>query len=230
MKNRARSWVALGVILVVYSVVAFAPPFVKNGVFWLSYVFGVVAIAVQLYVMHTAFAKGKSVKSKFYGFPVANVGIIYMLVQLAFGILMMIFAAKLPLWIPLIVDVVMLGAAAVGFIAADAMRDEVERQDVKLKKDVSAMRALQSRAAALVNQCSSTDVTAAVRSLAEDLRYSDPISSAAIAENERQLASLMDELEQAVTDGDSAAALALCTRTSAALVERNRLCKLNPGK
>lgn len=47
MKNRARSWVALGVILVVYSVVAFAPPFVKNGVFWLSYVFGVVAIAVQ---------------------------------------------------------------------------------------------------------------------------------------------------------------------------------------
>ena len=139
MKNRARSWVALGVILVVYSVVAFAPPFVKNGVFWLSYVFGVVAIAVQLYVMHTAFAKGKSVKSKFYGFPVANVGIIYMLVQLAFGILMMIFAAKLPLWIPLIVDVVMLGAAAVGFIAADAMRDEVERQDGRVRYACAAI-------------------------------------------------------------------------------------------
>ena len=30
MKNRARSWVAVGVILVVYSVIAFAPPFVKN--------------------------------------------------------------------------------------------------------------------------------------------------------------------------------------------------------
>ena len=39
----------------------------------------------------------------------------------------------------------------------------------------------------------------------------------------------MDELEQAVTDGDSAAALGLCKRTSAALVERNRLCKLNKG-
>lgn len=58
--------------------------------------FGVVAIAVQLYVLHTAFAKGESVKSKFYGFPVANVGIVYMLAQLAFGILMMIFAAKIP--------------------------------------------------------------------------------------------------------------------------------------
>ena len=55
MKNRARSWVALGVILVVYSVIAFAPPFVKNGVFWLSYVFGVVAIAVQLYVMPVSY-------------------------------------------------------------------------------------------------------------------------------------------------------------------------------
>lgn len=229
MKNCVRSWVTLGVILVVYSVVAFALPFVKNGVFWLSYVFGVVAIAVQLYVLHIAFTKGESVKSKFYGFPVANVGIVYMLAQLAVGILMMIFAAKIPLWIPLIIDVVMLGAAAVGIIAADAMRDEVERQDVKLKKDVSAMRALQSRAAALVNQCGSADVTAAVRSLAEDLRYSDPISSAAITESERQLATLMDELEQVVTDGDGAAALALCKRTSAALVERNRLCKLNKG-
>ena len=44
MKNRARSWVALGVILVVYSVVAFAPPFVKNGVFWLSYVFALLRL------------------------------------------------------------------------------------------------------------------------------------------------------------------------------------------
>ena len=227
MKNRVRIWIVLGVFFVVYSVIAFAPPFVRNGVFWLSYTFGVIAIATQFYVLHVAFTKEESVKSKFYGFPVANVGIIYMLTQLAFGVLMMILAAKVTLWIPIVLYVGMLGAAVIGFIAADAMRDEADRQDMELKKDVSVMRALQSRANTLTDKCSNTDVAAAVRSLAEDLRYSDPISNEAVSESERQLVSLMDELAQAVTGNDNAAALALCKKASAALVERNRLCKLN---
>lgn len=89
------------------------------------------------------------------------------------------------------------------------------------------MRMLQSRANTLIDKCGSTDVTAAVRNLAENLRYSDPISNEAVSENEQQLAFLMDGLAQAVTGNDNAAALALCKKASAALVDRNRLCKLN---
>lgn len=227
MKNKTRAGIVLAVILAVYTVLTFALPFAKNAVLWISYIFSVVAVAAQLYVLKVAFCRETTVKSRFYGFPVANLGVIYLIVQLVLGLIFMALAELVPLWLPLVVYVVLLGAAAVGFIAADAMRDEVERQDTKLKCDVSAMRSLQSRANALFGQCEQEALTAAVRKLADNLRYSDPISSDAIAEQEKQLAALMDELENAVSDGETDAALTLCKRMTAVLIERNRLCKLN---
>ena len=138
MKNQIRGWIVLAVFFIIDSVIAFALPFAHTAVFWLSYIFSVIAIAVQVYVMQVAFCKEKSVKSKFYGFPVANVGVIYMLAQLVLGLVFMALAARVPVWLPVVLYVILLGAAAMGFIAADAMRDEVERQDVQLKKEGNA--------------------------------------------------------------------------------------------
>ena len=226
MKNKIRTWIVLAIILVVYSVIAFALPFVHTATFWLSYIFAVIAIAVQVYVLHTAFMKEKSVKSKFYGFPVANVGFFYLVTQLVLGLIMMALAAKIPVWIPVVLYVILLGAAAVGFIAVDAMRDEVERQDVQLKKNVSVMRGLQSKVNGIVGLCGA-DVREDVAKLAEELRYSDPVSSDAISEIENDLSACVDELQAAAVDGDNVAVRELCRKTSVTLLERNRLCKLN---
>lgn len=226
MKNKIRTWIVLAIVFVVYSVIAFALPFQHNAVFWLSYIFAVIAIAVQAYVLHTAFMKEQSVKSKFYGFPVANVGFIYLVAQLVLGLAMMALAAKIPVWIPVVLYVILLGVAVVGFIAADAMRDEVERQDVQLKKDVSVMRGLQSKVNGIVGLCSA-DVRDNVARLAEELRYSDPVSNDALVEIEGELSTCVDELQAAVVDGESTAIRELCRKASVTLMERNRLCKLN---
>jgi hypothetical protein len=226
MKNKIRTWVVLAIIFVVYSVITFALPFAHTATFWLSYVFAVVAIAVQVYILHTAFMKEKSIKSKFYGFPIANIGFFYLIAQLVLGLIMMALSAKIAVWIPVVLYVILLGVAAVGFIAADAMRDEVERQDVQLKKDVSVMRGLQSKVNGIVGLCSAA-VREDVAKLAEELRYSDPVSSEAIASVEKELSACVDELQAAVVDGDNAAVRELCRKASVTLVERNRLCKLN---
>ena len=80
-------------------------------------------------------------------------------------------------WIAVIVFVLMLAVAAVGIIAADAMRDEVERQDAQLKTDVAAMRALQSRAAALASRCEDAELKADAQKvedgIEETLTYCD---------------------------------------------------------
>lgn len=89
------------------------------------------------------------------------------------------------------------------------------------------MREPQSRANALLWQCEQEVLTAAVQKLADDFRYSDPVSSDAVAEQEQQLAMLMGELEQAAAEENIEVALTYCKRLSAALIERNRLCKLN---
>ena len=228
MKNKIRAWIVLAIIFVVYSIIAFALPVVHNATFWLSYLFAAASIAVQVYVLQSAFMKAEGAKSKFYGFPIATVGAVYMAAQLVLSLIMMALATKILVWIPVALYVLLLGAASIGFIAADAVRDEVERQEVQLKKDVTVMRNLQSKVNGIVGLCTA-DVREDVAKLAEELRYSDPVSSEALAEIESELTACAEELRAAAMRGESSAVRELCRKTSAILSERNRLCKLNKG-
>lgn len=217
----------LALLFVVYTLIVLAVPFAKGGMFWLTYLFTAVAFGVQAYVFKLSFEKEAGAKSKFYGFPIARVGVLYLAVQIVLGLVFMALAAVAPVWLALVLYLALLVAAAVGVIATDSIRDEVERQDTQLKKDVATMRALQSKAAALPARCEDATAKASLEKLAEEFRYSDPVSAPALADLETDIAATMEELSAAVTDGDNAAVLALCKKISATLAERNRLCKLN---
>jgi hypothetical protein len=225
-KNMTRSVVILAIVLILYCVLAFAIPFVRGGVFWLSFVFSLIAICAQFYVLKTSFDHGESARSKFYGFPIARIGIVYLVVQLIAGFVCMALGAVLPAWAALVVFVIILAAAASGLITTEGIRDEVERQDEVLKTNVMPMRTLQSKAAAIASQCEDASLKNILTALSDKFRFSDPVSSAATEEAETGLAALMEELQAAVLDNDSEAAAALAKRLEAALSERNRLCML----
>lgn len=230
-KNTTRWWVILGAVLVVYNVIVFVVPFPKNPVFFLSWLFTLAAIGAQGYVVRTAFYRGEGVRSKFYGWPIAKIGLAYLAVQLALGLAFMALglAVSVPVWLPLVLYVVLLGVSAAGFVAADAVRDEVVRQDVKLVKDTSFMHSLQAKAASLPGLTQDAQLARLLEQFAEELRYSDPVSGEALRDAEAELAARTGELQRAVADGDKEAALALERKARAALSERNRLCKLNKG-
>ena len=226
-KDMIRWGAALAILLVLYILVVFLIPFVKTATFWVSFVFTLVAFGVVGAAFYIAFVKTPDAKSKFYGFPIARIGAIYGLAQLVAGILFMALAVYVPVWAAVLVYAVALGAAVIGLISADAVVEQIQVQDRKLKKDVALMRALQSRANQMAAQCDNPDAAAMVKNFAEELRYSDPVSSAALAQVEADLSAAVDELQSAIMDGDSAAARQLCRKASGVLAERNRLCKLN---
>lgn len=228
-KNTIRWWVILTAVLVVYNVIAFAVPFPKNAVFLLSWVFTMISIITQICVIRTAFYQGEGTKSKFYGFPIAKIGVMYLACQIVLGLAFMAMGlvTAVPMWIPLVLYVGLLGASAIGFVAVDAVRDEVERQDTTLKKDVSCMQSLQFKAMAILGQLERGPVKEAAEKFAEALRFSDPVSSESLREIESELSCCVDDIRQAITDGDSAGAIALLKHANALLLERNRLCKLN---
>jgi len=228
MKKDTMRWIiGLGVLLVLYILVAFLIPFVHTATFWVSFLFTLIAFGVVAASMYIAFIKNPDAKSRFYGFPIAKIGAIYALAQLIAGLLFMALAAIAPVWLAVLVFAVALGAAVIGLISAEAVVEEIHVQDKKLKKDVSLMRALQSKVNQMVSQCDDADAAAAVQKFAEELRYSDPVSSDALAEIEADLSAAVDELQSAIVDGDSAITKQLCRKACAILAERNRLCKLN---
>lgn len=225
-KNALRLYIVLGILLILLSVIAFAVPFVKNGSFWFGYIFGVIAIVIQAYVFKVAFADGKDVKSKFYGFPIAKIGVVYLVAQLILSIIEMAAALVLPVWIPAILNVIALAASAIGFIAADLMKDEIIRQDVQLKKDVNNMRSLQSLSASLVGMCQDSEIKSMLQDLADDFKYSDPVSSDDTLEKENELKFLVNEIQRALVDSDMESTKKFCLRAKSELAERNRICKL----
>lgn len=222
-KDTIRWIIGLGVLLILYILIVFLIPFVHTAAFWVSFVFTLIAFGVVAASIYIAFIKNPDAKSRFYGFPIAKIGAIYGLVQLIAGIVFMALAAYVPVWVAILVYAIALGAAVIGLVSAEAVVSEIQVQDVKLKKEVSLMRALQSK----VSQLSAQSENAEIKVLADEFRYSDPVSNDAIADAEGDLAAAVDELQNAYVDGESEAVEKLCRRVSALLAERNRLCKLN---
>lgn len=226
-KNSVRFYISLAAVLAAFCVIALVVPFVRTAAFWVSFAFGVAAIGIQVYTMPRAMAG--NTRSKFYGFPILRISFLYLAVQLGLSMLFMALAKWAPVWVPVVLYLLLLCTALIGFVGADSVREEVERQDVQAKRQVSVMRALQSKARAIAAQCEGDEARKAVTRLSEDLSYSDPVSSPAIADAETELAACIDNLQQAVVDGSEEEILALCRKAAAALAERNRLCKLNKG-
>ena len=226
MKNVSRGILTLLIVLAVFSVIAFVIPVQKNTVFWISYGCGVFAILFQGYILFSAFGK-RDARSRFYGLPVVRVGICYLVTQLLVSIGMIALAEFIPTAVTVIVDVLILAAALLGCIVTTTVRDEITRQDSQLKDSVSSMRELQSFAAGLAEKTGDAELKKSLQKLADEFRYSDPKSSEKTREPEAEMLNQIRELQQALEDGDTDGAGALCKILLDSLRERNRICAIN---
>ena len=220
-KNRVRLYVVLLILLALVSVIAFAIPVEKTPVFWLSYVFAVIAIALQAYSWPKAFG-GEGAKSKFYGFPIARVTTISLVIQLFLSLTVMLLSGtgtmESPTWAVIIAYAVLLGLMLIGLIAAETTHDEVIRQDMAKSKKTETMRGLMRKSASLAAGCKDPELKSALDELTEEFRYSDPVSHDATEKLEMKLDILLDELKRS---GDTA----LIQEIRTVLGERNQICK-----
>lgn len=225
-KNQLRGIAVLGILLIVFVVISFVVPFAKTGAFWVAFAFGIIALAVSGAGCCLAFQNGESAKSKFYGFPIAKIAVVYAVVQLLVSFVFMAMARILPTWVSALISLILLAAAAIGMIAADAVREEIVTQDVKLEKNTANMKELRARASCIVGLCEDGELKTAAQKLADEFRYSDPVSSEATERMERELMQSLDELQKTVVEKNAERAAELCKQISRALGERNRICKL----
>ena len=225
-KSNVRFGIILAILLIIYHLLVFVIPFEHNSIFWLSYGFTFDAFVVATVAFLIAFRSGKSVASKFYGFPIAKVGIFYLAVQIVMCFIFMALSQYTPVWLGVLVYAISLGAAIIGLVAVDTVRDHIEAQDFKHTENVSVMRSAQSKVNQMVAQCNNSESASIVKAFAEELRYSDPVSSPALIEVETDLCTTIDELQEAVVNSDDISIKQLCQKAMAALNERNHLCKL----
>lgn len=216
-KNSAKGYVILGILFALISIIAFAVPTVKTATFWITYVFTAAAFAAQIIIWRTALGK-ETLKSKFLGFPVVHIGIVYTVIQvIAFAVFM--FVPTLPTWSAIVVCSVIAGISAVCMISADAGRNEIERVEAKVQKKVFYIRELQADIELLADNETNADVKKALTQLAEKIRFSDPMSNEQLADLEDKISTKIEELKT------TSSQLEIITELNSLLDERNKKCK-----
>ena len=218
-KNSLISYFALGIIFALFNVIAFVIPTDKTATFWVAYAFTIVAFATQIPLWKIALGKKDTLKSKFLGIPIIQVGITYLIVQsIAFALFMII--PTLPVWLAVIVCAIILAISLLCVITDQAGANEINRIEEEFKVKRAFIQFLQIDIEMIAE--SETDITtrAALIKLAEKVRFSDPMSSELLEELETRISLKVEEMKTAVDKR------ALIKEVTILLTERNKKCKV----
>ena len=111
-------------------------------------------------------------------------------------------------------DIVLFIGTISGLIVKDTVRDHIRNQDLNLREAVMVMRTTQSKLNQMISQCPDGETAIAIKKLSEEVRFSDSVSSLELTEIEKELTVSVDDLQQALVDGDFASVDALCNRAN----------------
>ena len=210
-KDSVKGYALIGIIFILITVVSLAIPTSKSAAFWIAYIFTVVALAAQIVLWKRTFGH-KELKSKFLGFPIVHIGIVYLVVQIVV-LFIFVFAEKLPAWSALVTCTAIAAIAAIFMISADVGRTEIERVEQKVQGKVFYIKNLQVDIEILAS-------AEKLEQLAEKVRFSDPMSN-------EKLAVLEDKISLAVENLKSSDnKMKIIEELNLLLDERNRKCKI----
>lgn len=192
-KDSVKGYVLIGIIFILITVVSLAIPTSKNTAFWIAYIFTVVALAAQIVLWKRTFGH-KELKSKFLGFPIVHIGIVYLIVQIAV-LFVFVFAKKLPAWSALVTCTVIAAIAAIFMISANVGRTEIERVAQKVQGKVFYIKNLQVDIEILASAEKDTKTKEQLEQLAEKIRFSDSMSNEQLAPLEERIAIAVESLK-----------------------------------
>lgn len=217
------------VLLIVYNIVAFAfqaGPGEFTAGFWIGYVFILIAFCGQLVCARMAFRE-ENIQKLFYHLPLITVSYTTLIISFIFGAVCALISG-IPYWIEIVISVIILAAAVISIIKAEAAAEIVSSKDEKIKRQTLFIKSFTVDVETLMSRAKSKDAKLGeyVSKVYETARYSDPVSDETLAAIESQITITFSSLEDAVDKGDGDAVKKAADEIVILLNDRNKKCKL----
>ncbi len=213
-------------ILAAINVIYFLVPIPKvTASPWIAYGFTMFSVLFTCGTLYFSFFKNEPVKSKAYGFPVFRCAQIYMVFQVIFFAVVCLFSLVIPEWVTLIVCILALIFALIGVLSAETARTIINNQEQRDAVATAQNTYFRLDAAALVNKCNNPAVKPELEKLADDIRYSDPVSTPALNDVESYIYNQMRALDMQL-NSNSEIELKLIADIRRAIADRNQRCKM----
>lgn len=219
-----------GIFLVSFNLIAFLTPGGTeeiskfNGSFWVGYAFITLSFIGQLVCAWFAFRQNNPQKF-FYHVSLIRISYSATIVSVIAGALCMALPF-IPAWIGAVVCILILTFSAVSVFKAKAAVDIVSGMDETIREQTLFIKSLTADAEALMARAKSEPVRSEIKKVYEAVRYSDPMSNAALSVLESQITLKFESLYQYI-DADSAEEVRSAAEELILLVnDRNKKCKL----
>lgn len=195
--------------------------------FWISYVFMLLAFAALTITGYMLKIRTVQPKDWLLGYPVLKHSTIYIVVEFALSILFMALdSTHCPWWVALAAQMIVLAVHAVFLISCFLAQETIIDVQTKVKDATSFIKLLQVDVEMVAEKTTDTAVKEAFLKLAEQVRYSDPMSNDNLFELEKQITLQVSNADSCITRNDIDGALQCCNRATLLLDERNKKCKV----
>lgn len=215
------------VCFVTYNVVLFVVSGFEfhTGTFWTSYAFTLIAFGAVAASGYMARSQDIKLRDWIFGYPVLWHCAVFMAAQLVLSIVFMAFEDGIAWGVAFAVQLVLLAVYAVMVLSCFMSKRTIEEVDTKARVSTTYMKLLQADAEMAAEQSADPAVRSAFLELAEQARYSDPVSNPLLADLEQAITVQLAEAKNYLTNGDEGSARECCKQASMLLLERNKKCK-----
>lgn len=192
--------------------------------FWIGYIFITVAFIGQIICTYFAL-KDNDIKKTFYNISLISTSYNGLILSFVFGGLCMLIS-PLPYWVGIILCAIVLGFNITAVVKATAVIDIVSGIDEKVKESTFFIKSLTVDAESLMSHAKSEAVKAECKKVYEAVRYSDPVSSNALASIESEITITFAKLSKAVVDDNFETVSEFTSEIIILLGDRNKKCRL----
>lgn len=196
-----------------------------TAVFWISWLFMLAAFAAMTVSGVILGKRGLFLRDWLFGFPIVRHSTVYLIAELLASILFILFEDAVRPGLAFGLQFLLLCIYGVCAVSCFLSKETIDDVHTRVSDKTRFIRLLCVDAEMLVEKCPDPATKEECRRLAEAIRYSDPVSSEALFELEKELSLTVSKCDDAIEAGDFTAARELCARAALQLTERNKKCK-----
>ena len=220
-------FISLCIFFVFYNIILFTIFGFRGlpGAFWASYIFMVLSIVLNVIARMLIFRNRLTARDWLFGFPALRYGFIYLTLQFIVStIFMTVFSENGRLAV--VISLVILAMYLFFVVSCFFSKEHIDKVETRVKEKVLFMRSIQADVQTIANKCTDAITQKFIKSLAQKMRLSDPMSHELLLDLEKNIAIEITRLKSIVEQGDFDVAKKQCNSIEQLLDERNRKCKI----
>ena len=195
-----------------------------GGAFWAGYGFIMGALVLH-YIFIFVVQRTKDQDKQYVNRPLVYISVISLILMVFVGAACMIIP-NLPNWLGIVICYSILAVSVIYLLAAKVAGKNAYYANKALNERVFFFRDLASEAESLVTAAQTKEAKAVAQNVYEAIRYSDPSSDPALAEEENQIKEMLEKLSRCILKKADVTVLKPMEQEILRLVQnRNNKCK-----